>query len=201
MAGLDQVPSKLSFAELARSKSSSADFEALAAQNGYRFDQRLLQCVELFHRLPIETQNWAAERALSQRDLQPLLALENLPLEFLQLLAAARVSRSYGAQIIELLVDNILLGNVNLEPPAPFTADKAAEWIARLKTSRFPETSRRDEEKKSRLSSLPWPKGFLTRWQRQGDQSGLEVRFTVASKIDMQSKIEALQRVLEHFDD
>lgn len=205
MPGLDFTPQsqpKMPFAELAR-LSHTDTFEKTVNDNGYRYDQRFIECVELFHSLPNELKDWAQRRSISQRELQPLAALETLPGELLEQMALADITRNYGAQIIELLVENILLEHPieRLQPPLPFTAQKVPAWLEQLKAMRFPETQRLDKSREDKMTSLPWTKDFQTRWQRKGDQSGLEVKFTIGSKKEFEDKIESLKRVLEKFND
>jgi hypothetical protein len=196
----------LSFYELAQLVLKAEAFnievqkQELFSLYGFRFDGKSEKVLRLLQRLPQPFLQWIEKHSLSAGDLYPLCALsaEQLPLNALNTFSELNPSRATGAQILELLTECILM---NMPVVDFFKGVKSSQEILdKLQQLRYPQTLERDHEKKKVLSS-PWPKTFTTRWQRQGDRSGLDVRFFVASKRELAEKIESLKRVHDDLKD
>jgi hypothetical protein len=204
---LPQIYPSLSFAELAefyhktKRIGLAAEPEALFAAYRFRWDGRLEKILAAFCALPTEFKNWCAEHELSPRDLSPIISLSKPDMlqELYLVLAQERVGRNQGAQILELAAELMLMDHAweQIAPPLARSSGWIDSWLVRLKTLRFPVTSSRDDDQQAQLAELPWSKDFSTKWIRSGDKSGLEVKFLLTSKNDLQKKLEALSRVHE----
>lgn len=170
----------------------------LFATYGFRLDSKTEKVVLSLRRLPSEFYQWAKQHSLSSGDLYSLCNLPQLPVQSLTQLALLNPSRSFGIQLLDLLVDCLLMGQS--EDTCLLHSSSFDLWRDHLRTLRFPQTTKRDEEKKQSLLNI-WPKSFTVRWLRQGDRSGVDVRFFVSSKKELEEKIESLQRVYNDFAD
>lgn len=203
---LASIYQELSFSELAlivdwTEKAGIAfDREALFAFYQFRYDGKMEKTLLLWKTLPNAFRVWAAKHSVSPADLYPLCALNDIsPIHAALLkIAGLQMSRSQGAQIVELLSECVLLKT----DPSLWTKNStsAADWIQSLNSIRFPQTQNRDSERQAKLLAS-WPKAFSTRWLRQGDRSGVEVKFFVSSKRELAEKITSLQRVHEGLSD
>ncbi|MCC6137357.1 MAG: hypothetical protein IT287_01905 [Bdellovibrionaceae bacterium] len=172
------------------------DKSALFAAYNFRFDNKLEKLLETWTDVPQTFKEWAKNHAVSPADVYPLCALEAVaPLApGLIKIADIHCSRSQGAQILELLTECTLLNIPQQDLLAH--SETPQEWLLGLQQLRFPQTQNRDIERQEKLLA-GWPKTFSTRWLRQGDRSGVEVRFFVSSKKELAEKITTLSRVHE----
>lgn len=206
-AALQQLYPRLAFAELAwlydRLKKAGLPFNPLALFSFYqfRFDPRLEKVLDLYLELPPAFQTWAAQHDMSPRDLNPLITLPQVSLlnDFYQVIYENNLTRSQAAQILELAVELVLLDNPweELAPPEDKKPNWVDYWLIHLRERRYPVTLQKDNEEKNKLSDLPWSKEFSTKWSRTGDKSGLEVKFMLTSKADLEKKLQTLQRIHE----
>lgn len=211
-SALQQIYPQLNFAELSRLyrrlKLAELSFspETLFSFYNFRFDSRLEKILDVFEKLPLEFQNWCGDREVSPRDISPLTALPDPQVlnDFFTLVhESASFSRSQMAQALELLVELSLMKNSwSVLTPADVTKPNWPDfWLLTLKSLRFPVTTEKDQEQKDQWNTLPWSKDFSTKWTRSGDKSGLEVKFTLTSKSDLEKKLSALQRVHESWNE
>lgn len=172
-------------------------------QYGFALDRKLEQLNERLPSLPPSFWSWCLRHYLSPRDLFPLLSLaspQDLSLS-LDKISEVQASRSLGTQLLELVVECFLIGTsdsdlVSLLNNAPSSMQPADHWLVNLKALRFPQTLKRDVEKQKSLLSLPWTKDLQTRWLRQGDRSGVEVKFFAATPKELQKHVEQLQKIV-----
>lgn len=192
------IYAEMSFLELAELISELIDhkisFEPSTLLEAYKFrlDAKTEKVLLALRRLPQDFYAWAKLHSLSAGDLYSLCNLPQLPEKALSHLAQLKPSRSFGIQLLDLLVDCQLM-NLS-EDECLKQASTFEAWRANLHTLRFPQTTKRDEQKKEYLLGL-WPKSFTVRWLRQGDRAGVDVHFFVSSKKELAEKIESLQRV------
>lgn len=202
---LPQIYPTMSFGELAnfyillQKNVLEVNQEALFAAYRFRWDGRLAKMVQTFATLPLHFKLWSVEHELSPRDLSPISSLPSTDQlrDLYLILASESLGRSQGAQILELAAELTLMDN-SWETIAPNSSREQGwveQWLLQLKALRFPVTSLRDEDQQSQFSQLPWSKDFSTKWIRSGDKSGLEVKFLLTSKNDLQKKLEGLNRV------
>lgn len=163
---------------------------------GYALDSKLAQLLTILSTLPCEFLNWCTEHNLSPRDLFPLLSMSNLQNvdEDLKKISSLALSRNLGAQILELVIECRLLSDSNEEQSSATTGD---EWLQQLKSKRYPQTLLNDSEKQKKMLALPWPKDFQLRWQRQGDRSGLEIKFFVSHEKELPKFTQLLQQTIQ----
>ncbi len=170
------------------------------ANYGYALDSKLTELISRLPSLPEPFFKWCIEHNSSPRDLYPILSVKDLaPInEDLIHLHTIGVSRSLGSQILELLIECFLLDPNGAKTSAAHNGD---EWLSQLKIKRYPQTYKSDLEKQQKMMSLPLPKDFQTRWQRQGDRSGLEVRFFISQEQELKKYSQLLQQTLENMSD
>jgi hypothetical protein len=199
----------LNFCELVdliqKMKTSIPLDETVVFQNyGFALDSKMQKLMALIPQLPSPFWHWCRNHSLSPRDLYPLLSLES-PQQLqkcLMQIQELNLSRNLGTQILELLVECFLL-NANQELLIDFEAKTITNatsgdaWLQKLKNQRFPQTLQSDANKQKELLTLPWTKELQTRWLRQGDRSGVEVRFFASNPKELQKRVEQLQQVVQ----
>lgn len=179
---------------------TTIDKDALFAAYNFRYGAKLERSLQTLKTLPREFIKWARERSVSPADIYPLCTIDDIQrlAASLNKLSELQLSRSQGAQLIELLAECALLGSsddVLLQHSGTF-----ATWIPHLQTIRYPQTTNRETERQQRIL-VGWPKAFATRWLRQGDRSGIEVKFFVSTKKELAEKISTLTRVHDGMSD
>ncbi len=176
------------------------DREALFAAYQFRYDAKMEKTLKLWSTLPSAFRTWAIQHGISSGDLYPLCALREASSLHPALLkiAGLQASRSQGVQLLERLTECALLNTDS----ALWTKNSSSvsDWIQNLNSIRFPQTLHRDSTRQNKLL-VGWPKSFSTRWLRQGDRSGVEVKFFVSSKRELAEKISTLNRVHEGLSD
>lgn len=196
----------LTFTELceivrcAETQKIQVPFEGLFAAYQFRYDNKLEKTIRLYLLFPTDVRDWCHTHSLSPKDLYPLTASPwtNEVAALLEKLVSLRPTRSQGAQAMELLADCVLLEKPNsavLENSSTIT-----DWLTHLHNLRYPKTHTSDSVRQKTLLS-GWPKVFSTRWLRQGDRSGVEVKFFVGSKKELSEKIATLSRVHDGWTD
>lgn len=174
------------------------------ANYGFSLDSKLERVLDMIPQIPILFWNWCCKHSLSPRDLTPLLSLQS-PQQLslcLNSFNELQLSRNLGAQIIELLVECFLMNETDADlfalcQNSPTSKSIGDHWLQNLKTQRFPQTAKADSEKQKTLLSLPWTKDLQTRWLRQGDRSGVEVRFFAANPKELQKHVDQLQKIVK----
>lgn len=176
------------------------DTFALFSQFNYRFNGKVEKLIAMWPHLPFDFRQWSKQRSLAPADLYPLTALSNASLiaQCLSHIAHLRMTRNQGTQSLELIVDCFLMGASAQDILKLSTS--ADEWQKHLHALRFPQTRERDTTKQNKWMSA-WPKSLSTRWWRQGDRSGVEVRFVIGSKKELAEKISTLSRVYNELQD
>lgn len=172
------------------------DRSALFAAYNFRYDKKIEKLLAVWADVPQTFKQWAKKHAIAPADVYPLCAVEDVLAlsSALAKIADMQCSRSQGAQIIELLTECSLL-NIPKETLLGSVEDPQ-QWVLSIQQLRFPQTLARDKDRQENLLT-GWPKAFSTRWLRQGDRSGVEVRFFISSKKDLEEKISTLSRVHE----
>lgn len=172
----------------------------------FSLDAKLRKLLGLLGALPIDFYQWAQVHGLSPKDLQPLLSLPSVNdlKEPLILISELNPSRSSGSQLLELLVECFLIENstARLIPQLEINRSpekKIMSWLEHLKALRFPQTMARDQQRQKKILALPWSKDLNSRWVRSGDKSGVELKFLISTKKDLQDKISQLQRVCDDY--
>ena len=115
--------------------------------------------------------------------------------DLLTWLGQNRPSCSLGVQILETAGELLLMGK-DLSSVFKET-ERPERLLKKLMKLRYPQATKRDEQKAKEIQRLPWPGGIKARWFRQNDTAGLEIRFVCFSPKDFQRKIQGLDRVYE----
>ena len=120
------------------------------------------------------------------------------PAPLLEWIARHSPSHSQGAQILELGGELLLMG----WELAPLLQKESSSknLLAGLRSLRRPMASAKARQKEDVLKTLPWPRAMKGQWIRQGDQSGLEIRFQSFSLKDLGQKIKSLERIYKQLE-
>jgi hypothetical protein len=109
---------------------------------------------------------------------------------FLEALARLELSRSEGVRAMELGAELFMMGRP-LNDILP-SGDDGAAYLKQLEKWRRPNSLGRDEQWRETVKQWPWPSQVQGKWQRFGDQSGLEVNIRSTSPEDFHKKLERL---------
>jgi hypothetical protein len=150
--------------------------------------------------LPEGLQKWTSEKKWSFGDFAPLLSAKDLRLEPLYLaLVENNLSRSMSVQALELFIELRLLQHP-AESLVPGATEVSEDWLKRLRSLRYPQSSQADSESTSLIQDLPWPGSSKLRWVRQGDKAGIELKLFVSNPSDLKKYMQSLARVQEAMD-
>lgn len=201
VAAIKSVHPDLGLSELARlserMKQMSPELftelrEHFFQEYGLRWSDRLRDILPLLTSTPTAFQNWVDDKKLSPRDLSVLLVVKDLPSFFPFLLAMTEMgfSRSEGVRALEFGAELFLMGRpINDLLPS---SGKAGPYLQQLERWRRPQTSQGDEQWRETVSRWPWPSQVQGKWQRFGDQSGLEIQIRSTSPQDLRKKLERI---------
>lgn len=151
------------------------------------WNQRQEQLFERLAQAPQEFLDWAHNKQMSSKDLQPLLSLTELNevSEILTALALQAPSRNEGKQILDLVVDLVLLKHSQQSLlPQP-----GSDWLKYLTQLRQPQASARQQQQPP---SSPWPKYVQVVNYRQGDRMLKKMQITYSDRQDLQTKLQRL---------
>lgn len=200
----------LSFAELSRltatlSNVKDAPFATpdLLKKYAVRHQDEFAQVSHELLKAPTEFQVWAGEKSVTAGDLAPLIMQSHLTGPQLDLMNRAmreipirRLSKQEGLRALELLLELALMGLVSQVEEVLTTASKSnQEWIEKLQLLRMPKVGSQDRSAKEWIDTQVWPKPAQIRWHRQGDKSGLEIRFWVNQLEDLNSTRQSLETI------
>lgn len=101
-------------------------------------------------------------------------------------------SFSEGLQILELSTDLILMG---YSEELFNQSTQIDAYKNHLKSLRYPQTTKRDDELKNKLEALPWPYGSKVKFERRGDRAGVELKLFISSEVDLTKILASLERV------
>lgn len=162
---------------------------------GFRWTDQTTEIADRALALPAEFRRWLIAKRVSPAELTVLLSNSQFDLTpFLQGLLAAGATRQQGTQALELGIELQLLGH-QMSAIVLATNESTENWLLRLKTLRYPETTRKDQESRDKMRELPWPGQSQVRWVRQGDRSGLELKLFVANPSDLRKSLLSLQKI------
>ncbi|MFN7262456.1 MAG: hypothetical protein ACK5RO_01330 [Pseudobdellovibrionaceae bacterium] len=196
------------FASLAHAVESSRlpfsfPFEALAPQRGWNPNESFWKILKTTQKQPSGFLHWCAEKKMGPMDCSPLLVSQDLNLNpLLHFIVNYGLSKSQGAQVLEMVIELLLLGKTyeDLRLPEVQSRDQVEAWIHSLREIRYPQTQARDREAQAYFKSLPWPGSSQTRWVRQGDKSGLEIKLFVSQPSDLKRYLQSLSKVQEQLE-
>ncbi len=140
---------------------------------------------------------WAEDKKVKPTDLIFLRALKDpVHLDLFHKLADHVVhlhpTFAESLPIFEHLTDLILMGHGE---ELFLNMDNLETYKTYLKSLRYPHTSKRDEELKTKMESLPWPYGSKVRFERRGDRAGVELKLFISSDVDLTKILASLERV------
>lgn len=166
--------------------------EPLLLAYGFRWSERLEQTLRALCETPMEFQNWAGEKDLGPRELSVLLALPSSRdfHPFLAALTQLQLSRTEGVRVLELGAELFMMGRP-LNDLLP-SGSNGGSYLRQLERWRRPQTLGGDEHWQETVKKWPWPSQVQGKWQRFGDQSGLDVNIRSTSPGDFRKKLERL---------
>lgn len=141
--------------------------------------------------------SWAIEKKVTEHDLVFLRGLKS-PLQLdlfhkvADQVAGLAPTFSEGLKTFEILIDLILMGHNEILLEKLQNLDI---YSAHLKSLRYPMTSQRDDEMKSKFEALPWPSGSKIKFERRGDRAGVECKLFISSEVDLTKIIAAFERI------
>lgn len=159
---------------------------------GYRDSDRLDGVLKVLAETPLAFQQLVDDKSLAPRELSPLLAVQDITkIElFLSELPNLTASRSELARVLDLFVDLFLMDRP-LNDLMP-TSSNGSLYLRLLESWRRPKAEGQDEAWRKSVHEWPWPAQVEAKWQRFGDQSGLEIQIRTTSPDDFQKKLERL---------
>lgn len=196
---------ELTTPELARLWQSSANLDwfprrLVLEKYHLHVNDSSIEVLDVITKLPMSFQNFCSQKKWHVGDFQFLVSARELDLEFLfQDVMLRNLSKSQSTQILENLVDLLLL---ETEPQQLRTADNetAEAWVTRIQKIRYPKSTADDAQAALAIKSLAWPPGTQARWVRQGDQTGLEIKFFVSQPSEMSKQLQAFQNVSDNLE-
>lgn len=202
------VHSEISFAECAKLIKLSQNLDwfpinEILGKLGWHANQNFFSTAEKLVQAPIGFQKWCAEKKLGPMDLAPLNSIDIDQLKFIFLdILNLEASKNWGTKALELGTELILLGKnksdiqaQNLLKKENLSRQDLETWVQALETLRFPETQKRDQTFKDKLTALPWPGSSQAKWTRHGDQSGVELKLFVTQPADLKKYLNSLEKV------
>ena len=191
------VHNEFSFTEMARliakaEKQTLLPIELIAQKYGWQANEAFYKIAKAIAATPMGFQNWCSEKKLSPMDLAPLISGGYLNLNSLfHDIVAFKLSKSTGTKVLELGIELLLLGKTNDE----ISAEDPNQWLEKLQTLRYPQSSDRDSAEKDQMISLPWPGMSQAKWTRQGDKTGVELKLFVSQPADLKKYLQSLEKV------
>lgn len=160
-----------------------------------RWPESLDRLLERVVKSPDNFQKWLEEKDPGQRELLPLVAVEEEDLsrvfEALRTFDPQTLSRSLGSQILEL-VSELVGVKKSLSAIEKGHLETFDSWALRLRSLRNPLTSAKDQARALNLKNIAWPLETQGRWIRRGDEGLLEIQLTVTNQHDYKKKISKL---------
>jgi hypothetical protein len=200
---LFEIYGKLSLPELARLvpliRNCESFTEFLQKQNIF-WNADTETTFKILSESDLKFQNWVSEKQMGLKEIHVLQLKKHIEDKvswdrLIKMLPEIGASRSQGVQILEWAGE--LLGQGVNSTQVFKDSDSPERWLHHLKILRYPMASHEDSKNESRIKSLPWPSQCQAKWVRQGDQSGIEVRFQVFSDRDLEAKLKGLGIVKE----
>ncbi len=166
--------------------------EHLFQEFSFRWSERLESTLQILRATPLAFQNWVSEKDLGPRELSVLLALPSVPAfhPFLNAMTEIPLSRSEGTRVLETGAELFMTGRP-LNDLLPSGSDGPA-YLRQLEKWRRPQSLGMDDQWRETVKLWPWPSQVQGKWQRFGDQSGLDVNIRSTSAEDFRKKLKTL---------
>ncbi len=190
----------LRLSQIILTKFPEISLEKLFILFNFKWNPELQKLIQNIILIPAEFLKWAALRDINFTEVKLInwgLANTKNFKALLEFLPRLNPSRQIAMKTLEYFID--LSDPQLLEQILKFSnAEKLSEFMY---TKRFPEISKRDDEHRKKTLMFPWPSHVKAQWIRQGDRSGIEIRFIGFDAQDLNKKISALNNVKESFQD
>lgn len=164
------------------------DKKEFCQKQGRQWNQRLSDLFTKLEATPKSFQNWAINKQMDIKGLQPLLSLQDVS-EFtplLNTLADKNLTRNEGKQALDLLVDLFLM-ETPLEEILP-TGN--TPWLESLLQKRNPMAWAKQQEQKNDH----WPRYVQVVNHRQGDRVLKKMQIVYSDAKDLQEKLQRLSK-------
>lgn len=201
---LIQLYPQLHLSELARayivleSFFSTEEMTQWLSHYGFRSSERCKKFFHLIQSLPAEFSKWSDQKQLGINDLAVLFCFKDLK-EFhpvLRKIASDSLSKSQGVQMIEL-AGELWLAEKQSEVIETLKSESSHHMLSELKRLRYPVTTERHNDRKSRLSQIAWPKGTSAHLQQKGDANVVELKILTSGAEELSRQLEQLSRLTE----
>lgn len=178
----------LDLIEILPSLSSDLRISAAELWEAYQLRKPEPRLLMILPQLSENFRAWMKAKKIGANDLAPLLSLPESD-DASQILAPLmpelqHLSRQDGVRALELWIELCLMDHP-AEVMARQAVESATAWLERLKQLRCPRTAGQDQFSKSWLEQQSWPRGMKLKFQRQGDQSGIELKVTLRRPQDL----------------
>lgn len=163
------------------------DTSEFMQSQGRQWSERQAQLFTTLQKTPLAFREWAHQKQMGSKDLQPLLAIEDLE-AFAPLLidlAENSLSRNEGKQAIDLLVDLFLLKRSVADLRSPQTGS----WLKNLNKLRRPQSLKNEA---AQSTDIGWPQYVQVVNQRQGDRLLKKMQITYSDGHDLTQKLKRL---------
>lgn len=166
----------------------------IAALYGVPWTETTQQIFAALVQCPSSFQDWVAEKAIGPQELGIFMSVSAQQLTpALQKIVNENLSRQNGIQALELFGELLLL-NHEIEN---LTSGQGDAWLKNLRQQRFPLTQKKDLAAEKSLSHLPWPTSVQSKWVRRGDKGGVEIKFFVATPLELSRTLQNLRKLEE----
>lgn len=177
--------------------------ELIFSKFNVRLNEQIENLASAILLLPSEAQHYCALKKWNFSDFAPLAIAtkSDLNLEsFFKTLSQRNGSKSLSVQIFELYTDLRLMGQDEENLLLPSKEISVDHWLLALKHLRYPQAYSADQKASEKIHSLGNTHSSIAKWVRQGDKSGIEIRFFVSQPSDLKkysNNLEQLQIDLE----
>lgn len=177
---------------------SPEQMSGLLKHYGIKNSRRAEKFFTLFGNMTSEFRNWCDDKNPGINDLAVLFCFENLkPLvAVMKKVATEQMSKSQGTLALEIAGELILSGQEDAVGDS-LSVTPAPAWISQLKRLRYPITTEKVDDRKTRLNNIPWPRGTSAQLVRHGDRDSVELKIRTSGANELSQQLEALQSLSE----
>jgi hypothetical protein len=144
---------------------------------------------------PLSIQNFFDGRKLNFKNLKSLIYLTEWQTNICEMFFHLKPSSSECREILDLLWDLKLSEKLNKDFFESYRSMESSSWLKLLKTFRNPQASHQDHQKAVEVSKIPWPRGVFGKWERQGDQTCVNIQSKIKNQHEWTSFKIALSRL------
>ncbi len=181
-------------------KPTENEIRSLEENLHFRWNEEGQKLLQLFRKTPPSFREWCFSKKLRFNDLRPILRADLAEISvYLEHFQKMQPSKTVGCEILELLCD-LSLGPKVSELGSVFENSNAEAILEKLKALNAPISSMKDQARKEKVRSWPWPLRVKGEWKRMGDQAGVHVELFSTHPKDLELKIQELKKICEKWE-